>query len=216
MGAEETLFQKFGKEIPRGTVLFREGEPGKEMFVLQSGKVAISKRVRDVEKVLAMLGPGEFFGEMAIISNRPRNASATVAEDARLLVIDPKTFEGMIRGNSEISVRMIKKLAERLTEADSQIENLLLGDPNSRVLHQILQVAQTRGRPMEEGIEIDFVVREQPRIIGVGEPAIRILLDKLERAGLLERSGDRLTVYDTARVQDYLNYLEMKWKFGDL
>ncbi len=216
MGAEETLFQRFGKEFPQGTVLFREGEPGKEMFVLQSGKVAISKRVRDVEKILALLGPGEFFGEMAIISNRPRNASATVSEDARLLVIDPKTFEGMIRGNSEISVRMIKKLAERLNEADAQIESLLIGDPNSRVLHQILQTCQTRGRPMEEGIEIDFVVREMPRVIGVGEPAIRFLLDKLERAGLVERSGDRLTIYDTARLQDYLNYLEMKWKFGDL
>lgn len=216
MGAEETLFNKFGKELPQGTVLFREGEPGKEMFVLQSGKVAISKRVRDVEKILALLGPGEFFGEMAIISNRPRNASAVVAEDARVLVIDPKTFEGMIRGNSEIAVRMIKKLAERLNEADAQIENLLLGDPNSRVLHQILSIAQSRGRAMEEGIEIDFLVREQPRIIGVGEPAIRFLLDKLERAGLIERSGDRITIYDTARVQDYLNYLEMKWKFGDL
>jgi CRP/FNR family cyclic AMP-dependent transcriptional regulator len=216
MGAEETLFQRFGKEFPKGTVLFREGEPGKEMFVLQSGRVAISKKVRDVEKVLAVLGPGEFFGEMAIISNKPRNASAVVAEDAKLLVIDPKTFEGMIRGNSEIAVRMIKKLSERLSEADAQIENLLLADPNSRVLHQILQICQTRGRPTEEGIEIDFQVKDQPRLIGVGEPAIRFMLDKLERASLIERSGDRLIVYDTARLHDYLNYLEMKWKFGDL
>src|SRR6478752_5308714 len=173
MGAEETLFNKFGKEIPKGTVLFREGDPGKEMFVLQSGKVAISKKVREVEKVLAILGPGEFFGEMAIISNKPRNASALVQDDAKLLVIDPKTFEGMIRGNSEIAVRMIKKLAERLSEADAQIENLLLSDPGSRVVHQVLQVCQTRGRPMEEGIEVDFPVRELPRLIGVGEPAIR-------------------------------------------
>ncbi len=142
MGAEETLFQRFGKEFPKGTVLFREGEPGKEMFVLQAGKVAISKKVRDVEKVLAILGPGEFFGEMAIISNKPRNASATVSEDAKLLVIDPKTFEGMIRGNSEIAVRMIKKLADRLSEADAQIENLLLSDPSSRVIHHILQAAR--------------------------------------------------------------------------
>jgi CRP-like cAMP-binding protein len=216
MGAEETLFQKFGREIPKGTVLFREGDPGKEMYVLQSGKVAISKRVRDVEKVLAVLGPGEFFGEMAIIANKPRNASATVAEDAKLLVIDPKTFESMIRGNAEIAVRMIKKLAERLSEADGQIENLLLSDPSSRVVHQVLQAAQTRGRPMEEGIEIDFPVRDLPREIGQGEPAIRFMLDKLERGGLIERSGDRLTVYDTARLNDYLQYLEMKWKFGDL
>ena len=216
MGAEETLFQRFGKEFPKGTVLFNEGEPGKDMFVLQSGKIAISKKVRDVEKVLALLGPGEFFGEMAIISNKPRNATATVTEDAKLLVIDPKTFEAMIRGNAEIAVRMIKKLAERLSEADAQIENLLLSDPASRVVHQVLQMCQTRGRPMEEGIEVDFPVRELPRLIGVGEPAIRNMLDRLERAGLVERSGDRLTVYDTARLHDFLQYLEMKWKFGDL
>src|SRR6478736_884654 len=100
MSAEDTLFQRFGKEFPKGTVLFREGEPGKEMFVLQSGRVSISKKVRDVEKVLAVLGPGEFFGEMAIISNKPRNASAIIEEEARLLVIDPRTFESMIRGNA--------------------------------------------------------------------------------------------------------------------
>ncbi|MFP2927271.1 Crp/Fnr family transcriptional regulator [Pyxidicoccus sp. 3LG] len=216
MGAEETLFQRFGKEFPKGTELFREGETGKEMFVIQAGKVSISKRVRDVEKVLAVLGPGEFFGEMAIISNKPRNASAIVQDDARLLVIDPKTFEGMIRGNAEIAVRMIKKLAERLGEADAQIENLLHHDPASRVVHHILQSALTRGRQGEEGVEIDFVVKEMPRLLGVGEPAVRSMLDKLERAGLVERGGDRLTVYDTARLHDYLQYLEMKWKFGDL
>ena len=217
MGAEETLFQRFGKEFPKGTELFREGETGKEMFVIQAGKVSITKHVRDVAKVLAVLGPGEFFGEMAIISNKPRNASAVVQEDARLLVIDPKTFEGMIRGNAEIAVRMIKKLAERLSEADAQIENLLHHDPASRVVHHILQATLTRGRPLEEGgIEIDFLVREMPRQLGVGEPAVRSMLDKLERAGLLERGPDRLTVYDTDRLHDFLQYLEMKWKFGDL
>src|SRR3954465_9021863 len=141
MGAEETLFQRFGKEFPKGTVLFNEGEPGKDMFVLQSGKISISKKVRDVEKVLAVLGPGEFFGEMAIISNKPRNASAVVHDDAKLLVIDPKTFEAMIRGNAEIAVRMIKKLAERLSEADAQIENLLMADPASPLLHHLLPLS---------------------------------------------------------------------------
>jgi CRP-like cAMP-binding protein len=216
MSAEEALFQRFGKDIPKGTVLFREGDPGKEMYVLQSGKVAISKKVRDVEKVLAILGPGEFFGEMAIISNKPRNASASVEEEARVLVIDPRTFEAMIRGNSEIAVRMIKKLAERLSDADAQIETLLLADPNSRVVHHMLQLCQTRGRQGEEGIEIYFPVRELPRELAVGEPAIRFMVARLERAGLIEVQGDRLTVRDTARLFDFLRYLEMKWKFGDL
>jgi CRP-like cAMP-binding protein len=216
MAAEDALFQRFGKEFPKSSVLFREGEPGREMFVLQSGKVAISKRVRDVEKVLATLGPGEFFGEMAIISNKPRNATAIVSEDAKVLVIDPKTFEGMIRGNSEIAVRLIKKLAERLSEADAQIESLLLADPSSRVVQQILHACQSHGRPMEEGVEIELPIRELPRLIGVGEPAIRLMLERLTRAGLIERTGDRVTVRDTARLKDFLQYLEMRWKFGDL
>jgi CRP/FNR family cyclic AMP-dependent transcriptional regulator len=191
MSAEETLFQKFGKEIPPGTVLVREGEPGKEMYVIQAGKVRIWKKVRDVEKVLAVLGPGEFFGEMSIISNKPRSASATVEETARVLVIDPRTFEAMIRNNSEIAVRMIKKLSERLAEADAQIDTLLLSDPNSRVVNWILQACQARGRPLEEGIEIDFQVRELPRELAVGEPAIRYLCHRLEKSGLIKlKFGD--------------------------
>lgn len=216
MSAEETLFQRFGKEIPKGTVLFREGDAGKEMYVLQAGKIAISKKVREVEKVLATLGPGEFFGEMAIISNKPRNATATVEEDARLLLIDPRTFEAMIRGNSEIAVRMIKKLAERLAEADSQIETLLLSDPASRVVQQILTLCQSRGRPVEAGIEIDFPVRELPRELSVGEAAIRRLLVRLHDARLILLDGERVVVPETARLFDYLRFLEMKWKFGDL
>ncbi|MGZ6069923.1 MAG: Crp/Fnr family transcriptional regulator [Myxococcaceae bacterium] len=213
--AEDTLFQRFGKEFPKGTVLFHEGEAGKEMFVLQAGRVVITKTVRDTVQILATLGPGEFFGEMALISNRPRNATATVDEPARVLVIDPKTFEGMIRGNSEIAVRMIKKLAERLDAADAQIETLLMADPASRVVQQILHACQSRGRPMEEGVEIDLNVRELPTLTGVGEAGIRAELARMERSGLVERTGDRLLVRDTARLADYLQLIALRWKFGE-
>ena len=58
------LFSRFGKEIPAGTVLFQEGDKGEEMYIIQSGRVKISKRTRGVEKNLATLEKGEFFGEM--------------------------------------------------------------------------------------------------------------------------------------------------------
>ena len=128
--------------VPQGTVLFREGEPGKEMYVVQQGRVTISKKVGDVEKILASLGPGEFFGEMSILNNKPRSATATCAEDSKLLVIDAKTFEAMIRGNAEIAIRMIKKLADRLAEANEQIENLLFADASSRVVHFLATAAE--------------------------------------------------------------------------
>src|SRR5262245_47982518 len=113
--ADDQLFNRFGRDLPAGTVLFREGEFGNQMFVIQSGSVRITKIVRDTEKLLAILPAGEFFGEMAILNNKPRSANAIVHEDARLLVIEAKTFEGMIRGNTEIALRLIKKLAQRLS-----------------------------------------------------------------------------------------------------
>src|SRR5579863_3085450 len=89
MAAEDQLYQRFGKSFPKSTVLFREGDEGAEMFVIRGGRIAISKTAGTVEKVLVTLGPGEFFGEMSILNNKPRTATATVVEDAQLLVIDP-------------------------------------------------------------------------------------------------------------------------------
>src|SRR3990172_1049924 len=133
MANEDALFQRLGRVFPTGTVLFRDGETGKEMYVIQAGKVKISKKIRDTEKTLAVLGEGEFLGEMSILNNKPRSATAEVVEEAKLLVIDPKMFEQMLKGNPEIAVRIIKKLAQRLQEADDQIENLMIKDTSSKI-----------------------------------------------------------------------------------
>src|SRR4051812_3912309 len=105
----DSLFPRFGREYAAGDVLFREGEPGELMFVIQTGAVRISKQVGGDEKVLAVLGPGEFLGEMAILNGKPRTATATVIEDARCLLIEAKTLESMVARNTEIAVRLIKK-----------------------------------------------------------------------------------------------------------
>jgi CRP/FNR family transcriptional regulator, cyclic AMP receptor protein len=115
------MFERFGENYPVGHVLFHEGDPGKHMYVIQSGRVQLTRRVRGREAHLATLPPGEFFGEMAIINKQPRSATATVIEESHLLVLDARTFEAMIRGNAEIAIRMIKKLSLRLSQANSQV-----------------------------------------------------------------------------------------------
>src|SRR5215471_9518554 len=160
MGGETGLFEKFGKSVPTGTVLFREGDPGKDMYVLQSGRVQLTRRIKNEEKIVAVLMPGEFFGEMSIVNNRPRSATATVIEDAKMLVIDSRTFEAMIRGNAEIAVRLIKKLSNRLEQANQQIEILLLRDAGHRVVLALQHLAETQGQPEAAGIRIDATVAE--------------------------------------------------------
>jgi CRP-like cAMP-binding protein len=214
MSAEEALFQRFGKDIPKGTVLFREGDPGKEMYVIQSGKVAISKKVRDVEKVLALLGPGEFFGEMAIISNKPRNASAIIEEEARLLVIDPRTFESMIRGNAEIAVRMIKKLSARLGQANAQVETLLKQDLNHRIVHELRVLADAQGQPDGPGVRIDISIEELAVAVGAKPKEVRDGLDRLEKARLLDKQVGTIFIAEVGKLGEFLEFLEMRERFG--
>ena len=84
MTSAESLTQRFAREYPRGSVVFREGDPGGPMYVVQSGQVRISRRAGGAETVLTTLGPGAFFGEMSILSGRPRSATATCVEGDRV------------------------------------------------------------------------------------------------------------------------------------
>ncbi len=215
MAGEDALFQRFGKEFKRGHVLFREGEPGKEMYVIQAGKVNITKTVRDTEKILATLGAGEFFGEMALLNNKPRSAGAVMAEDGKLLVIDPKTFEAMIRGNVEIAVRLIKKLSDRLQEADEQIENLLLRDPNSRVVANLLQQAIKRGKDTPQGKLVSVNLGELHVRMGLTQAEVQEAITKTAKARIIAVVPEGVVVSDTGKMQKYLDFLEMKERFGD-
>ena len=216
MGVEDVLFQRLGKVFPPGTVLFRDGERGKEMYVIQSGKVKITKEIRGEEQTLATLGDGEFFGEMAILNNKPRSASATVMEESKMLVIDPKTFEAMIRGNTEIAVRMIKKLSQRLQEADHQIESLMMKDSNSRVVHTLTRMADTQGKQVADGIKVFTNLGEIAGKCGLESAQVGEVIDKIAKAKLLKVEPDGFTIGNAEKLRKFLEYLTMKEQFGDL
>ena len=120
-------FAKFLTHFDKGHVLFREGEDGEDMYIIQSGKVAIKKRVKDGDATLAVLEKGDFFGEMVILERAPRSATAEVVEAGDLIVINGETFGEMIRANPEIAVRMMRKQSIRLRETNKQLEMIMEG-----------------------------------------------------------------------------------------
>ncbi len=126
MTNEEQLFWKFGKKIPQGTILFKEGDLGKEMFIIQKGKVQIRKRVGEGEKVLAELGDGEFFGEMALLMGLSRSATVEVIAESKILVVGPDTFESLLKSNVQIALKMLRELAKRLRDLNERLEKVLL------------------------------------------------------------------------------------------
>lgn len=118
-------FAKFLTHFEKGHVLFREGDDGEDMYIIQSGRVAIKKKVKGGDTTLAVLEKGDFFGEMVILERAPRSATAEVVEPGDLIVISGETFGDMIRANPEIAVRMMRKQSIRLRETNKQLEMVI-------------------------------------------------------------------------------------------
>lgn len=212
---DDQLFQRFGKDFPKGAVLCREGEPGHEMFVIQSGRVTISMSAGDLDKVLTTLGPGEFFGEMSILTNKPRSATATCAEASKVLVIDAGTFEAMIRGNAEIALRMIKKLADRLQETNEQIETLLFSDASLRVVHFLTTAAEKAPRG-PAGHRVEVAPDELAPRVGVRPEQAEEAIRKLLRGKFVAVEEGAFLVPDAGKLRRFLEYLQLKSQLGEL
>jgi CRP-like cAMP-binding protein len=205
----DPLGSRFGREFPAGTVLFREGERGEVMFVVQSGAVRITKHVEGGEKVLAVLGAGEFFGEMAILNGKPRTATATVVEGARCLVIDPPTLQEMVARNTEIALRLIKKLAKRLDSADTLVEILLHRDPKARVLLALSRHAEAFGEELEGG---GYLVRTDAASLAsevhVEAELAEDMLRRVDRLGIARRVPGGVVVAELGRLRDFVEFLD--------
>ena len=212
---EPNLEQQFGQEFAAGTVLFRQGSEGKHMYVIQSGRIAIAREIGEREIVLAELPPGEFFGEMSILNDAPRSATARVVEDAHLLVIDATTFGAMIRGSAEIAARLIGRLASRLADTTRQIEILAYRDPASRVVHCLRQEAGQSGSPDPSGIGVDLRDRDLADRLGLSLEEVRQVLHRLDNAHLLTRRLDgTFVVAEAGKLLDFLDLLEIQRRHG--
>jgi CRP-like cAMP-binding protein len=217
---------RFARDFKPGTVLFEEGQPGDYMYVVQSGEVEIRRQVGETQRVLAVLPSGEFFGEMAILNGRPRSATAVVRTDARLLVIEGKTFEAMLRARPEIALRIIKSIATRLESANQHIELLLLPTPNHRVVQCLRHMAEEQlllaGGQMAAGTAILVPKRVEDIATRVGLPVHEVIevVDRLRQARLVLMTedagidGDGFIVPEVGRLLEFLEFLNLKDRFG--
>lgn len=204
---------RIGREFPAGEVLFREGDVGSEMFVIQAGRVRVTKRIAGGELTIAMLGRGEFLGEMAILNNKPRSATATVVEDASCLVIDAKTLESMIARNAEIAMRLVKKLAARVDAADALVQILMHPDPKARVLLGLKRHAETFGQEGDDGIWLDVTPQGLAREVGAEDAQVDDVLARLRRLRIVVERDGAIIVSDMGRLLEFLEFVEMPRRF---
>jgi CRP/FNR family cyclic AMP-dependent transcriptional regulator len=210
MADEKQLIEKHGKVYEPGTILFREGEVGKRIYVINEGRIRLSKRIHHTECLVEVLGPGEFCGELALVTEAPHPVTATVLETARLLIVDARNFETMVRSNSEIALRMLRKMAGRLTQAQFRVVNFSLRRPMARLLHQLKWEANLGDR--EKGVPL--LPDDLAEVLGLEKGDVKQLISVAVKEGLIEVSDEgRFFIINTGIFDRYLSYLELKDRF---
>ena len=133
------------REYPQNTMIFSESQPGKDMYIIQSGEVAISKVVNGNEVTLAVLKKGDMFGEMALLENKPRSASAIAHSDCRIMVVNIANFNQMVATQPQMISRLTTTLAERLWSMYRQLDNANIRDPLAKMLDMLsLQIEKQK------------------------------------------------------------------------
>ncbi|MGP1523658.1 MAG: Crp/Fnr family transcriptional regulator [Treponema sp.] len=144
------------RNYPKDTMIFSECQSGQDMFIIQSGKVKISKVVEDNEVILAVLQKGDFFGEMALLENKPRSASAIAHEDCALTVVNRKNFDQMVATQPQLITRLTVTLAERLWSMSRQLINAQLRDPMFKLFDMLALQLEKNRVPLNKGSSYQF------------------------------------------------------------
>ncbi len=199
MSAESGLFEKFGIVIDPGKTIFREGEDGERMFIIQQGRVKITKSVAGKSHTLAVLEKGDFFGEMAIVNQVKRTATAVAVDDVRLLVFDRTGFLNMVTKNAKIGLNIIDKLCRRLQNANLQIQHLVR--KNGRGLVALyLQYAFKGAGPEQKPVQYDRTLEEISANLEFPLDAVAMVFEELLREKILGLEGNGLLLLDRGKL----------------
>ena len=185
------------KRYPKDTVVFFENEEGDFFFTILEGRIKVTILGDDGrEVILSVLGPGDFFGEMALLDNEPRSATAIAVEESELLSLHRSDFQSVLNDNKSITSALIRVLSSRLRRANHQISTLALLDVYGRVARVIVDMAREEGKRLRDG-RIAFrraTHQEIANRIGTTRETVTRMLKDLERQGLIHVEGKEIVV----------------------
>lgn len=198
--AARTVHRKYRK----GSVLFVQGESGERCFVIVSGTVKISAfHPEGREAVLAVLGPGDIFGELALFGQSERSADATAIEDAELLSLDADSLNAAIANHHQIGTALLYVLGQRLRQSNEAFQDIAFFDVPGRVARRLADLADAHGIDQPEGVLIDVALSQESlaQMVGATRESVNKALALLKRRGLVARVGRRYIVSDVGRLR---------------
>jgi|SRR5882757_774656 len=190
-------------EVPRGRVVFHEGEPGDSLYVVLDGKIKLGRKSPDGrENLVAVLGPSDQFGELSVFDPGPRMSTASAVTDARLARMTKPALRAWINDRPEIAERLLHVIARRLRRTEHMLGDLIFTDVPGRVAKALLQLAQRFGT-MENGnlrVTHDLTQEELAQLVGASRETVNKALADFAARGWLRLEGKSVVILERDRL----------------
>lgn len=194
------------RRLKAGEAVFLAGDTGSSLFIIGSGRVRIGvNSVDGREKVLALPGPGDFFGELSLLDGQPRSADAVAVEDTSLYILQKEQFLAFLERRPGACLRVMAELSLRLRLADELVQDASFLDIPARLAKAILQIAADRGRLNGRGEMITPRMSQAvlAAMVGATRESVNKCLRRFERQGLLRLEGGSIAIRESAGLSRY-------------
>jgi CRP-like cAMP-binding protein len=190
--------------LKRGDVLFREGDSGDRLYVVADGKIKLGRTSPDGrENLLAVLGPGQMFGELSLFDPGPRSATATAVTDCWLASLGHAELQGWLDDRPDVARGLLFQLANRLRRTNDVVADLVFSDVPGRVAKALLDLASRFGRETDDGLRVhhDLTQEELAQLVGASRETVNKALADFAQRGWLRLEPRSVVLVDIERLR---------------
>jgi len=207
-------FNRFRRVFQKGDVIFCEYEPGDNFYLIQSGRVQIVKIFSEIEKTIAVLNPGEIFGEMAILEEAPRSATAIALDNVAALEFNQENFDILMQGNPQVALTLLKLFAMRIHDQKRKFQILTLDDVEAKVADVFLMLTEHEpsGSMEVEKMEFKTTVDDVAHWAGISPEKCRSVINHFINQRRVELYPDRIVVRN---INDFVRFVKSRRRRQD-
>ncbi|SDD38329.1 transcriptional regulator [Sanguibacter gelidistatuariae] len=191
-------------ELARGDVLFTEGQPGDRLYVIREGKIKLGRSSGDGrENLIAVLGPGEMFGELSLFDPGPRSLGASAVSDSVVYELGHSALVAALEENPGVAKHLLTALARRLRRTNEALADLVFSDVPGRVAKALLDLSTRFGEQVDEGIRVahDLTQEELAQLVGASRETVNKALADFAGRGWVRREGRAVVLLDIDRLE---------------
>lgn len=190
--------------LSRGATLFHEGDSGDQLYVVVSGKIKLGRHgSTGRENLLAVLGPGQMFGELSVFDPGPRSTTATAVTRCELRVLEHAELDNWLEGRPEVAKGLLGQLASRLRRSNDVVSDLVFSDVPGRVAKALLDLSERFGESNDEGMVVhhELTQEELAQLVGASRETVNKALADFAARGWIRLEPRSVTILDLERVE---------------